>query len=410
MRMSSSRRPKQALKKGKDMRDVVIVSAVRTAIGSFGGMFANVNAVELGVTVVKAAIAKAGISAAAVDQVILGNVLAAGQGQNIARQIQIKAGIPQESTAYTVSKVCGSGLKAVTIGMQAIQTGESDIVIVGGTESMSTAAYITDSNRWGQKFGHGHVKDTILSDGLTDAFSDIHMGITAENLADKFSISREEQDNYALQSQQRTQSAIKASRFNDEIAPHTIATRKGDIVCDKDEFPRASSTLEALSRLTPAFKKEGSVTAGNASGINDGAAALVLMSAEKAQALGLTPLATILSHASAGVDPNIMGYGPVPAVQKALIKAGLKVQDLDLIEANEAFAAQALSVIKSLSLDPEKTNVNGGAISLGHPIGASGARILVTLLHELAKREARYGLATLCIGGGQGTALIVERS
>lgn len=392
------------------MKDVVIVSAVRTAIGSFGGMFVNVNAVELGVTVVKAAIAKAGISAAAVDQVILGNVLAAGQGQNIARQIQIKAGIPQESTAYTVSKVCGSGLKAVTIGMQAIQTGESDIVIVGGTESMSTAAYINDSNRWGKKFGHGDVKDTILSDGLTDAFSDIHMGITAENLADKFSISREEQDNYALQSQQRTQSAINASRFDDEIVPHIIATRKGDIVCDKDEFPRASSTLEALNRLNPAFKKDGSVTAGNASGINDGAAALVLMSAEKAQTLGLTPLATILSHASAGVDPSIMGYGPVPASEKALIKAGITVQDLDLIEANEAFAAQALSVMKALNFDPEKTNVNGGAISLGHPIGASGARILVTLLHELKKREARYGLATLCIGGGQGTALIVERT
>jgi acetyl-CoA C-acetyltransferase len=392
------------------MKKVVIVSAVRTAIGSFGGMFVNVNAVDLGVTVVKAAILRAGISAEAVDQVILGNVLSAGQGQNIARQIQIKAGIPQESTAYTVSKVCGSGLKAVTIGMQAIQTGESEIVVVGGTESMSTAAYINDSHRWGQKFGHGDAKDTILSDGLTDAFSDIHMGITAENLADKFSISREEQDNYALQSQQRTQSAINTSRFDDEIVAHTIAARKGDIVCDKDEFPRASSTLEALSRLNPAFKKDGSVTAGNASGINDGAAALVLMSEEKANALGLTPLATILSHASAGVDPNIMGYGPVPASEKALIKAGITVQDLDLIEANEAFAAQALSVMKALNFDPEKTNVNGGAISLGHPIGASGARILVTLLHELKKREARYGLATLCIGGGQGTALVVERT
>ena len=392
------------------MKKVVIVSAVRTAIGSFGGMFVNVNAVDLGVTVVKAAILRAGISAEAVDQVILGNVLSAGQGQNIARQIQIKAGIPQESTAYTVSKVCGSGLKAVTIGMQAIQTGESEIVVVGGTESMSTAAYINDSHRWGQKFGHGDAKDTILSDGLTDAFSNIHMGITAENLADKFSISREEQDNYALQSQQRTQSAINTSRFDDEIVAHTIAARKGDIVCDKDEFPRASSTLEALSRLNPAFKKDGSVTAGNASGINDGAAALVLMSEEKANTLGLTPLATILSHASAGVDPNIMGYGPVPASEKALIKAGITVQDLDLIEANEAFAAQALSVMKALNFDPEKTNVNGGAISLGHPIGASGARILVTLLHELKKREARYGLATLCIGGGQGTALVVERT
>lgn len=392
------------------MKDVVIVSAVRTAIGSFGGMFANVNAVELGITAVKGAITKAGIKAEQVEQVILGNVLAAGHGQNIARQIQIKAGIPQQSTAYTVSKVCGSGLKAVTIGVQAIQTGESEIIIVGGTESMSSAAYTIENNRWGNKFGHAQVTDTILSDGLTDAFSDIHMGITAENLAEKFSLSREDQDNYALQSQQRTQAAIKNSRFDDEIVPHTITSRKGDTVCDKDEFPRANTNSEGLAKLRAAFKKEGTVTAGNSSGINDGAAALVLMSADKAKALGLTPLAKIVSHASAGVDPNIMGYGPVPAVQKALLNANLQIQDVDVIEANEAFAAQALSVIKALELNPEKTNVNGGAISLGHPIGASGARILVTLLHELEKREARYGLATLCIGGGQGTALIVERS
>lgn len=392
------------------MKDVVIVSAVRTAIGSFGGMFANVNAVDLGVTAVTGAITKAGIKPEQVEQVILGNVLAAGHGQNIARQIQIKAGIPQQSTAYTVSKVCGSGLKAVTIGVQSIQTGESDIIIVGGTESMSTAAYVTENNRWGSKFGHSQVTDTILSDGLTDAFSDIHMGITAENLAEKFSLSREEQDNYALQSQQRTQAAIKNHQFDNEIIPHTITTRKGDIVCDKDEFPRANTSLAGLAKLRTAFKKEGTVTAGNSSGINDGAAALVLMSADKAKALGLTPLAKILSHASAGVDPSIMGYGPVPAVQKALLNANLQIQDLDVIEANEAFAAQALSVIKALKLTPEKTNVNGGAISLGHPIGASGARILVTLLHQLEKQQARYGLATLCIGGGQGTALIVERS
>lgn len=392
------------------MKDVVIVSAVRTAIGSFGGMFANVNAVQLGVTAVKGAITKAGIKPQQVEQVILGNVLAAGHGQNIARQIQINAGIPQQSTAYTVSKVCGSGLKAVTIGVQSIQTGESEIIIVGGTESMSTAAYVAENNRWGNKFGHSQITDTILSDGLTDAFSDIHMGITAENLAEKFSLSREDQDNYALQSQQRTQTAIENSRFDDEIVPHIITTRKGDIVCDKDEFPRANTNSEGLAKLRAAFKKEGTVTAGNSSGINDGAAALVLMSADKAKALGLTPLAKIVSHASAGVDPNIMGYGPVPAVEKALLNANLQIQDLDVIEANEAFAAQALSVIKALELNPEKTNVNGGAISLGHPIGASGARILVTLLHELEKREARYGLATLCIGGGQGTALIVERS
>ena len=392
------------------MQDVVIVSAVRTAIGSFGGMFANVNAVQLGITAVKGAIARAGINADLVDQVILGNVLAAGHGQNIARQIQIKAGIPQQSTAYTVSKVCGSGLKAVTIGMQAIQTGESEVVIVGGTESMSSAAYVVENNRWDNKFGHTQVTDTILSDGLSDAFTDIHMGITAENLAEKFSFTREDQDNYALQSQHRTQSAIKSAKFDDEIIPHIITSRKGDIICDKDEFPRANTSLDGLAKLRLAFKKDGTVTAGNSSGINDGAAALVLMSAKKAQALGLKPLAKILSHASAGVDPNFMGYGPVPATQKALQKAHLKVQDLDLIEANEAFAAQALSVMKGLKLPAEKTNVNGGAISLGHPIGASGARILVTLLHELEKRDARYGLATLCIGGGQGTALIVERN
>jgi acetyl-CoA C-acetyltransferase len=392
------------------MKDVVIVSAVRTAIGSFGGMFVNTNAVDLGVTAVQGAILKAGIQADLIDQVILGNVLAAGHGQNIARQIQIKAGIPQESTAYTVSKVCGSGLKAVSIGLQAIQTGESDVVIVGGTESMSTANYTVAGNRWGNKFGHSQTTDTVLSDGLTDAFTDIHMGITAENLAEKFSLSREEQDSFALQSQQRTSAAVKSSRFNNEIVAHVIKTRKGDVICKKDEFPRANTTLEGLAKLRPAFKKNGTVTAGNASGINDGAAALVLMSAEKAQKLGLKPLAKILSHASAGVDPNIMGYGPVPAVQKALTKANLQVQDLDVIEANEAFASQALSVMHALKLPPEKTNVNGGAISLGHPIGASGARILVTLLHELEKQEARYGLATLCIGGGQGTALIVERS
>jgi len=392
------------------MKDVVIVSAVRTAIGSFGGMFVNTNAVDLGVTAVQGAIQKAGIEAELIDQVILGNVLAAGHGQNIARQIQLKSGIPQESTAYTISKVCGSGLKAVTIGVQAIQTGESDVIIVGGTESMSTAAYTSEGNRWGNKFGHSQMTDTILSDGLTDAFDDIHMGITAENLAEKFSISREDQDNYALQSQQRTNAAVESSRFDDEIIAHVLKTRKGEVICNKDEFPRANTTPEGLAKLRPAFKKDGTVTAGNASGINDGAAALVLMSAEKAQQLGLKPLAKILAHASAGVDPNIMGYGPVPAVQKALIKADLQIQDLDLVEANEAFASQALSVIRALKLDPQKTNINGGAISLGHPIGASGARILVTLLHELDKQNGRYGLATLCIGGGQGTALIVERS
>ncbi|RBW46918.1 acetyl-CoA C-acyltransferase [Psychromonas sp. B3M02] len=390
------------------MKDIVIVSAVRTAIGSFSGMFANVSAVELGITAVKRAIDKAGIKPDQVEQVILGNVLAAGHGQNIARQVQIKAGIPQESTAFTVSKVCGSGLKAVTIGIQAIQTNESEIIIVGGTESMSNAAHVIDQHRSGKPFGHTQITDTILCDGLTDSFTDIHMGITAENLAEKYNISRVAQDNYALQSQQRTQAAIAENKFAEEIAPHSITTRQGEIICDTDEFPRSDTTLKRLNRLKPAFKKEGTVTAGNSSGINDGASALVLMSAEKANALGLTPLARIVSHASAGVDPNIMGFGPVPATQKALLKANLTIQDIDLTEANEAFAAQALSVIQGLSLDPNKTNVNGGAISLGHPIGASGARILVTLIHELNKRDARYGLATLCIGGGQGTAIVVE--
>jgi len=346
------------------MKDVVIVSAVRTAIGSFSGMFADVSAVELGVTAVKSAVKKAGIEPNQVEQVILGNVLAAGHGQNIARQIQIKAGIPQESTAYTISKVCGSGLKAVILGAQAIQTDESDIVIVGGTESMSNAAHIIEQHRNGKPFGNNQIIDTILSDGLTDAFTDVHMGITAENLAEKYDLTREVQDNYALQSQQRTQKAITTGKFDNEIAPHIITTRQGDIICDKDEFPRANTNIDSLKRLRPAFKKEGTVTAGNASGINDGASALVLMSSEKAKALGLTPLAKIVSHASAGVDPNLMGFGPVPATKKALSKANLTIKDIDLTEANEAFAAQALSVIEGLELDLNKTNVNGGLFHL----------------------------------------------
>jgi len=346
------------------MKDVVIVSAVRTAIGSFSGMFADVSAVELGVTAVKSAVKKAGIEPNQVEQVILGNVLAAGHGQNIARQIQIKAGIPQESTAYTISKVCGSGLKAVILGAQAIQTDESDIVIVGGTESMSNAAHIIEQHRNGKPFGNNQITDTILSDGLTDAFTDVHMGITAENLAEKYDLTREVQDNYALQSQQRTQKAITTGKFDNEIAPHIITTRQGDIICDKDEFPRANTNIDSLKRLRPAFKKEGTVTAGNASGINDGASALVLMSSEKAKALGLTPLAKIVSHASAGVDPNLMGFGPVPATKKALSKANLTIKDIDLTEANEAFAAQALSVIEGLELDLNKTNVNGGLFHL----------------------------------------------
>lgn len=390
--------------------DVVIVSATRTAIGTFGGMFAPVNAMDLGGTIVRSAIDKAGIRPEQVDQVIMGNVLSAGLGQNVARQIQIRAGVPQEKTSFTVSKVCGSGLKAIALAVQSIQTGESEIVVAGGAESMSNAAYALRSNRWGAKMGHVEMQDTMISDGLTDAFSGVHMGITAENLAEKFQISREAQDAFSARSQQRACAAIESGRFVDEITPVTVHSRKQDMICATDEFPRAGTTRDGLAKLKPAFKANGTVTAGNASGLNDGAAAVVLMRWARAQALGLQPMAVILSHAVSGVDPQIMGYAPVEASRKALAKADLSIADLSLIEANEAFASQAISVVNALGLNPDITNVNGGAIALGHPIGASGARILVTLVHELIKRQGTYGLATLCIGGGQGIAMVIQRA
>lgn len=392
------------------MKEVVIASAVRTAVGTYGGSFKNVPAVDLGAVVVKEAIKRAGIKADQVDELVFGNVLQAGLGQNVARQVSVHAGIPIEVPSFTVNKVCGSGLKTVELAAQAIAAGEADIVIAGGTENMSQAPYVLNNNRWGQRMGDGKVIDEMIKDGLWDAFNDYHMGITAENVAEKWNLTREEQDQFALTSQLRAEEAIKSGRFKDEIVPVEVPQRKGDPkIVDTDEHPRFGSTIEGMAKLRPAFKKDGTVTAGNASGINDGAAALVVMSKEKAEELGIEPLATIVSYASAGVDPSIMGTGPIPASRKALEKAELTIDDMDLVEANEAFAAQSLAVAKELGLDMEKTNVNGGAIALGHPIGASGARILVTLLYEMAKRDAKHGLATLCIGGGQGTALIVRR-
>jgi len=392
------------------LREVVIVSAVRTPIGAYGGSFKDVPAVKLGTVVVKEVLARAGVEPGMVDEVIFGNVLQAGIGQNVARQVSIGAGIPVEVPSMTINKVCGSGLKTVSLAAQAIALGEADIVVAGGTENMSQAPYLVPNARWGQRMGNGTLIDYMVHDGLTDIFNNYHMGITAENIAEQWHITREEQDNFALQSQLKAEKAVKSGRFKDEIVPVVIPQRKGEpIIVDTDEHPRFGTTLEALAKLKPAFKKDGTVTAGNASGINDGAAAVLLMSKEKADELGIKPLATIVSFASAGVDPTIMGYGPVPASKKALTKANMSIEDIDLVEANEAFAAQSLAVVKDLGLDPEKTNVNGGAIALGHPIGCSGTRILVTLIHEMIKRDAKTGLATLCIGGGQGTSLIVKR-
>lgn len=391
------------------VRDVVIVSAARTPIGCFGGVLKDLSAIQLGEFAVSAAIARAGIKPEDVDEVIMGNVLGAGLGQNVARQVAISVGIPFEKSAFNVSKVCGSGLKAVILGAQAIALGDVDVVVAGGTESMSNAMYLASATRWGQRMGNSLLVDSMLSDGLTDAFSGEHMGMTAENLAQKYHLSREALDAYSAESQQRTEWAQKNGRFDNEIVPVKIVTRKEERYVKTDEFPRHGTTLESLSRLKPAFRPDGVVTAGNSSGINDGAAALVLMSRKKASALQLQPLAVIRAWGNGGVDPNFMGYGPVPATRNALAKAGLHVDDLDVIEANEAFASQSLSVIKGLGIDPAKTNVNGGAIALGHPIGASGARILVSLLHEMQRRHARFGLATLCIGGGMGLAMIVEK-
>lgn len=392
------------------MKEVVIVSAVRTPVGAFNGGLANVPAVELGAIVLKEAIQRAGITADQVDEVILGNVLQAGLGQNPARQAALKAGIPQEIPSWTLNKVCGSGLKAIVCAAQSIIAGDADIVIAGGMESMSLAPYTLPKARTGYRMGDGSIVDTMVHDGLTDAAHNVHMGITAENIAKQMGFSRKEQDELSATSQKRAEKAIKAGKFEEEIVAVTIPQRKGDaIIVDQDGFPRFGTTYEALSKLKPAFIKDGTVTAGNASGINDGAAAVVVMSKEKAKSLGLTPLATITSWASAGVDPLIMGTGPIPATRKALGKANLTIADMDVIEANEAFASQALSVSKELKLDMEKTNINGGAIALGHPVGASGARILVTLLHEMKRQSAHRGLATLCIGGGQGIAMVVER-
>ena len=392
------------------MQDVVIVAATRTAIGSFQGTLANVPAVDLGATVLRALLEKTGIDPASVDEVILGHVLTAGAGQNTARQAAIKAGLPHAVPAMTLNKVCGSGLKALHLAAQAIRCGDADIVIAGGMENMSLAPYVLPKVRTGLRMGHAQMIDSMIHDGLWDAFNDYHMGITAENLAEQYSIDRAQQDALALQSQQRACAAIEAGHFDAEITPVLIPQRKGEpLAFAHDEQPRAATTADSLAALRPAFKKDGSVTAGNASTLNDGAAAVMLMSASKAAALGLPVLAKIAGYANAGVDPAIMGIGPVSATRRCLEKAGWTLEQLDLVEANEAFAVQALAVGKELGWGPDKVNVNGGAIALGHPIGASGCRVLVSLLHEMQRRDVQKGLATLCIGGGQGVALAIER-
>ncbi len=391
-------------------KNVVIASAARTPIGSFGGVLASVSAKDLGITAAKGAIERAGISVESIDEVIIGNVLGAGLGQNVSRQISLGAGLPVEIPTMSINKVCGSGLRSVSLAFQSIQNGDAEIILCGGTESMSNAPYLVPKARWGQRMGDGKMIDSMIHDGLYEIFNNYHMGVTAENIAEQWNFSREAQDILAVRSQNRAEAAQKSGRFNDEIVTVSVPQRKKDpIIVDTDEFPRHGATIERMAKLRPAFKKDGTVTAGNSSGINDGAAMFVVMSEEKAQELGITPLATIKAFASAGVDPSIMGYGPVPATKKALAKLDWTVDDLDLIEANEAFAAQSLAVVKDLGLNTDIVNVNGGAIALGHPIGGSGARILVTLLFEMQKREAKKGLATLCIGGGMGTTILVER-
>lgn len=392
------------------MKEVVIVSALRTAIGSFGGMYKSVSAVELGSQVIKGALDQLKLDPSEVDEVILGNILSAGKGQNVARQVSMAAGIPKEVPALTINQVCGSGLRSVMLAAQSIMVGDNDIVVAGGTESMSQAAYVLDDLRWGKRMGDASVIDTLVKDGLTDAFNDIHMGITAENISEQYDISRQQQDKLAVESQNKAEKAIKEGRFKDEILPIRVPQKRSDdLIVDTDEYPRQQVTEESMNKLRSAFKKDGSVTAGNASGINDGAAILIVMSKEKADELKLTPLVSIKSYATAGVDPTIMGTGPIPATKKALEKVNMTIKDIDLVEANEAFASQAICVVNELSIDPSIVNVNGGAIALGHPIGASGARVLVTLIHEMLKRDVHSGLATLCIGGGQGVSLIVER-
>ncbi len=390
------------------MTNVVIVSAARTAVGSFSGAFANTPAHDLGAAVLEAVVARAGVDKAEVSETILGQVLTAAQGQNPARQAHVNAGLPIESAAWGINQVCGSGLRAVALGAQHIQLGDASIVLAGGQENMSLSAHAANM-RAGTKMGDVKFIDTMIRDGLWDAFNGYHMGQTAENVAQKWQISREAQDEFAAASQNKAEAAQKAGKFADEITPFTVKTRKGDVTVDQDEYIRHGATVEGMAKLRPAFAKDGSVTAGNASGLNDGAAAVMLMSAEEAERRGLTPLARIASHATAGLDPSIMGVGPIHASRKALEKSGWKVEDLDLIEANEAFAAQACAVNKDMGWDPDKVNVNGGAIAIGHPIGASGARILNTLLFEMQRRDAKKGLATLCIGGGMGVAMCLER-
>ncbi len=391
------------------MESVVIVAAKRTAVGKFGGAFNNVSAADLGATVIRSLLESTGVSGDQIDEVILGQVLTAGVGQNPARQSVIKAGLPKEVPAMTINMVCGSSLKAVMLGAQAIKSGDAEIVIAGGQESMSSSPHVLNGSRNGLRMGDGKLVDSMIVDGLWDVYNDYHMGVTAENVAKKYGISRQEQDEFACASQNKAEAAQKAGKFSDEIVPYTIKSKKGDTVVDADEYPRHGTTLEMLSGLRPAFDKEGTVTAGNASGINDGAAMVMLMSATKAKALGLKPLASIKAYASTGIDPSIMGIGPISASKRCLEIAGWGVKDLDLLEINEAFAAQAIAVNRDLAWDTTKVNVNGGAIAIGHPIGASGARVLVTLLHEMLRRDAKKGLTSLCIGGGMGVALAVER-
>ncbi len=390
------------------MKEVVIVSAVRTPIGSYGGSLKTVSARELGAQTLKEALKRANLKPEQVEEVYLGTVLQGGQGQNVARQVSLDAGLPVEVPAMTVNIICGSGLRTVSMGYQSIISGNSDIVVAGGTENMSLANYSVSSNRWGQRMGNSQMVDMMVNDGLTDAFGNGHMGITAENISERYGLTREELDAFAVNSQEKASKAQKEGKFKDEIVPVEVTSRKGTTIFEEDEYIKHDASVEGLAKLRPAFKKDGVVTAGNASGINDGSAVIILMSKEKADELGIEPLATIVSHATKGVDPSVMGLGPVPASQEALKRAGLTIEDIDLVESNEAFAAQSLAVARDLNLDLEKTNVNGGAIALGHPIGASGARILVTLLHEMKRRESTYGLATLCIGGGMGTSLIVK--
>ncbi len=391
------------------MSQAVIVSAVRTAVGTFGGALSNIPASRLGAVVIKEAVKRASIGTSVIDEVIMGNVLGAGQGQNVARQAALYAGVPEEIPSIAVNKVCGSGLKAVALAAQAIAAGDAEIVVAGGTENMDMAPYVLHKARYGYRMGNSELVDSMITDGLWCIFGNTHMGITAENVAERWGITREEQDAYAALSENRAEAAIKSGRFKDEILPVEIPQKKGDpVVFDQDEHPRFGTTIEKLAKLRPAFKKDGTVTAGNASGINDGAAAVVVMSREKAQELGIEPLAAIRSYASAGVAPEIMGTGPIPATRKVLKKTGLDIGQIDLIELNEAFASTTLASIRELGLDSGKVNVNGGAIALGHPIGASGSRILVTLLYEMLKQDAKRGLATMCIGGGMGIAMIVE--